>query len=137
MLGGLEKSGEGMLDEVYDVEEEEYERELEYEQDAGEVEYISDAVESDEEDDDLSDLEDWLGDNSISGQEEASEYHSDGSEDEEEEAKFAKAMPELKRKSLASTKPPKPAKKVSKDTPKREIVYEMEREPVERQMLTV
>lgn len=62
MLRGLEKSGEGILDEDCDIEEEEYKREFEYEQGAGEVEYISDAVESNEEDDDLSDLEDWLGD---------------------------------------------------------------------------
>jgi protein MAK16 len=110
---------------------------MEYEQGAGEVEYVSDEVESDEEDD-LSDLEDWLGDDQTSPaseQDDDSEEDSEeDSEDEEEAARIKKAMGDLKRKRPTGGKP-KPVKKSSKDKPKREIEYE--REPAQRAMLTV
>jgi protein MAK16 len=145
VLRGLERSGEGMqdedLDEGIEEEEEEYEKEMEYEQGAGEVEYVSDEVESDEEDE-LEDLEDWLGDDAASGASDEEDDDSEeddseeDSEDEEEAAKIKKALGDLKRK-RPTGKPPKPVKKTSKDKPKREIVYEIEKEPAAREMLTV
>lgn len=147
VLKGLARSGEGMqdedLDEGIEEEEEEYEKEMEYEQGAGEVEYVSDEVESDDEDD-LSDLEDWLGDDAASAQsaeddddEDSEDNSEEDSEDEEEAARVKKAMSDLKRKRPTGKTAPKSVKKSSKDKPKREIEYEIEKEPAQREMHTV
>ena len=110
-----------MRDEDLDngIEEEEEEQELELED--GNVEYVSDL---DEEEDDLGDLEDWLDaeDGQESGSEENDEEESGdsegGSSEDDEEVKKASAG--LKRKRAAP--PSKPKKK----GPRMEIEYEEE-----------
>jgi protein MAK16 len=147
VLKGLERAGEGIqdedLDEGIEEEEDEYEKEVEYEQGVGEVEYVSDGGSESEED--LGDLEDWLGNESAEEESDEEEDSSEGSEDDEEvedgseedaddDEKLKKALGNLKRK-RPSGKPPKPAKKPSKG-PKREIVYEIENEPAARELVT-
>ncbi|KAL4872085.1 ribosomal L28e protein family-domain-containing protein [Aspergillus spectabilis] len=116
VLRGLERSGEGERDEDLDdgeIEEEE-------EEGVGEVEYVSDL----DEDEDLEDLEDWLGgesaDTSDDYSEEEDSDEASGSEDEDEEAQQKKSKPGSKRKFTAP--PPKPRKK----GPRVEIEYETE-----------
>ncbi|KAK5167878.1 hypothetical protein LTR04_007075 [Oleoguttula sp. CCFEE 6159] len=135
VLRGLERGGaerdedldEGIEDED---EEEALEREQEFEDGVGEVEYVSDVEgESDE------DLEDWFGsaDESDDGSE------ADGDEDDESADESAasdahelkKALTGLKRKRPAAP-PPKPNKKKSSKGPRREIEYEIEKEPAPR-----
>lgn len=138
VLKGLERAGEGEreLDPDDGIEDEEYEEELEYEQ-AGEVEYVSD-VES-ESDEDLDDLEDWIGSGSENGSEEIGQ--SDGDETgrsseegtESETDQLTKATQNLKRKRPIG-KATKPSKKTPKG-PKREIEYEIEKEPSQREIL--
>jgi protein MAK16 len=106
VLRGLEREGEGTRDEDLDegIEEEEFEVELE-EEGIDDVEYVSGG---DEEDEDLGDLEDWLGNESEedeegegdeqSGDEENEEDSEDSSEDEEDMAALRKVTAGLKRK---------------------------------------
>lgn len=146
VMRGLEKQGEGMRDEDLDegVEEEEYEFEKELEGE-GQVEYVSD-IEGESEEEDLGDLEDWLGGESPdeanndedSDEEDESGESGESSEDEEEEEeedaeKLKKLLGDLKRKRPAG-KPQKPNKKSAKG-PKREIEYEIEREPPARHLV--
>ncbi|KAL4918092.1 ribosomal L28e protein family-domain-containing protein [Aspergillus aurantiobrunneus] len=119
VLRGLERSGEGERDE--DLDDGELEEEEE-EEGVGEVEYVSDI----EEDEDLEDLEDWLGDgesadssDDYSDDDEEDSDEASGSEDDEEQQKKT-AKPGSKRKFTAA--PPKPRKK----GPKVEIEYETE-----------
>lgn len=152
VLKGLERGGEGMrdedLDEGIENEEEEVEGEFEREREEGlgEVEYVSD-VEG-ESDDDLQDFEDWMGgespdEESESGDEEDEEDEedsqgSDGSEEEVDEngnEALTKALGNLKRKRPAGP-PPKPKKKGAKG-PRREIEYEIEKEPSAREVAYV
>lgn len=144
VMKGLERQGEGVRDEDLDegVEEElEYEQEKELENGVGNVEYVSDVEgESDEE---LGDLEDWLGGESAdgeSGEDEESDEDDESesnSEAEDDGAKLKQLMVNLKRKRPAG-KPQKPNKnkKMSKG-PKREIEYEIEREPPARQLVEI
>ncbi|KAI9657917.1 MAG: hypothetical protein M1821_002574 [Bathelium mastoideum] len=153
VMRGLEREGEGVrdedLDEGIEEEEEEQEREMEHE-----VEYVSDIEGESEEEEDIGDLEDWLGgrsddqetdateeeDDDEAGQEEG-ESDEDGDEDDEDEDEddteaLKKAISNLKRKRPAA-KPSKPSKKPTKGKkgPQREIEYEYERERPERQKL--
>jgi protein MAK16 len=150
VLKGLERAGDATQDEDLDegIEEEEeeageFEREVEYEQGVGEVEYVVD--EDSESEEDLGDLEDWLGgasadensedEDDSSGEEDDDEDEADASEeDASDDEQLKKALGNLKRKRPAG-KPPKPAKKPSKG-PKREIVYEIENEPAARELVT-
>ncbi|KAL4776062.1 ribosomal L28e protein family-domain-containing protein [Aspergillus nidulans var. acristatus] len=118
VLRGLERSGEGERDE--DMDDGELEEEEE-EEGVGEVEYVSDL----EEDEDLEDLEDWLGNDSgassddYSDEDEEDSDEASGSEDDGEEEQ-KKTKPGSKRKFAAP--PPKPRKK----GPRVEIEYETE-----------
>jgi protein MAK16 len=150
VLQGLERSGEGVHDEDLDegaeeVEEGEYEQEVEYERElpVGEVEYVSDDEESGSGDEALGDLEDWLGGESASEEASAEEDGSDESgsdeDDEEDDAdsaeKVKKALHALKRK-RPTARDAEPRKKTHKG-PKRHIEYEMEKaEPNLPQLLT-
>ncbi|KAJ4392635.1 Protein MAK16 [Didymella pomorum] len=142
VMKGLEKEGQLERDEDLDdgeLEDEE-ENEYEYENGVGEVEYVSD-IEG-ESDDEMEDFEDWVGGQSP---DEASGDDSDdsesASEEEEEEdgednEALKKALANLKRKRPAAP-PSKPKKKPSRDPKgaKREIEYEIEREPAARETL--
>lgn len=146
VLKGLERTGEGVQDEDLDEgieedEEEEYEKEQEFENGVGEVEYVSDGGSESEED--LGDLEDWLGGESADegsdddeddseGSEEDDDEEEDGSDEDDEELK--KTLSSFKRK-RPTGKMPKPSKRTSKG-PKREIEYEIENEPPARELLT-
>jgi protein MAK16 len=144
VMKGLEKEGaqrdEDMDDGVED--EDEVENEYEMENGAAEVEYVSD-IEG-ESDDDLEDFEDWVGgdspdDASDDGEDEegsASEDEDDEDESGDDTEALKKTLANLKRKRPAGP-PPKPKKKPSKDGkgPRREIEYEIEREPAARELL--
>ncbi|KAL5339718.1 ribosomal L28e protein family-domain-containing protein [Aspergillus crustosus] len=115
VLKGLERSGEGERDQDLDdgdIEEEE--------EGVGEVEYVSDL----DEDEDLEDLEDWLGNESADSSDDYSEEEDSdeesGSEDGDDEEQQKKSKPGSKRKFTAP--PPKPRKK----GPRVEIEYETE-----------
>lgn len=148
VMRGLEKEGQVErdqdLDDGIEEEEEEVEYENEMENGVGEVEYVSD-IEG-ETDDEMEDFEDWVGGQSPdegSGDEDDSDGAS-GSEEEEEESDdeeteaLKKALANLKRKRPAGP-PPKPKKKPAKDSkgPRREIEYEIEREPVAREVMRI
>ncbi|KAL4803295.1 ribosomal L28e protein family-domain-containing protein [Aspergillus unguis] len=117
VLRGLERSGEGERDE--DLDDGELEEEEE-EEGVGEVEYVSDL----EEDEDLEDLEDWLGEGESGA--DSSDYSDEESDDEsgseggDEEEESKKPKPGNKRKFTAP--PPKPRKKGARV----EIEYETE-----------
>jgi protein MAK16 len=126
VLKGMEKAGEVQADE------EEVEEEWEMEDGAGNVEYVSDIEESDDED--LADLEDWMeSDEDEDEDEEMEDAPKPADASEEETDKLKKALQNLKRK-RAEKLAQKPKKKPAKG-PKREIEYEME--PVPRQMDTI
>lgn len=144
VLKGLERGGEGERDEDLDEGiEEELEEEMENEEGVGDVEYVSDIEGSESEDEDLGDLEDWIGD---SGEEDESEEASDEDEDDSEEdsegdeedeedtEKLKKALANMKRKRGPDTTS-KPNKKKPSKGPKREIEYEYEHEPAQRQTI--
>lgn len=146
VLKGLEKEGQAVGDEDLDegVEDEvENEYEQEYEEGVGEVEYVSD-IEG-ESDDELEDFEDWVGGDSPDEDEDeddSEEGSASGSEDEEDESgedidALKKTLANLKRKRPTGP-PPKPKKKPAKKDskgPRREIEYEIEREPAQREVL--
>jgi protein MAK16 len=125
VLKGLERGGEGTRDEDLDEgieEEEELENEEEYEDEegVGEVEYVSDLGEDEE---DLGDLEDWLG--SEEGAETGDEDEEDSEESSEDESKES---PGAKRKKgpVSKSKP--------KKFPRMEIEYEEEIEAPQREL---
>jgi protein MAK16 len=148
VMRGLEKEGQVErdqdLDDGLEDEEEGVEYEHETEQGVGEVEYVSD-IEG-ESDDDMEDFEDWIGGQSPdegSGGDEDSDEASDSAEDDHESADedteaLKKTLASLKRKRPAGP-PPKPKKKPAKDSkgPRREIEYEIEREPPAREALRI
>lgn len=126
VLNAMEKDGEGIRDtdkdkgiESEDEDEMEYEQEDEDEED-GAVEYVSDL---DESEDDLEDIEDWLGSDDESDQEEDESASEDsGDDDDAEETKKPAAGGKRKR--------PEPARKPKKVVKRRkEIEREVEYEP--------
>ncbi|KAL9601895.1 MAG: hypothetical protein Q9219_002248 [cf. Caloplaca sp. 3 TL-2023] len=127
VLRGLERQGEGERDVDLDdgIEEQELEEEREMEEEGlGGVEYVSDIEESEEED--LGDLEEWLGGESgdeVSGSEETDEEDegTGSSSPSDEEPPKKKFSAEGKRK---RGKPTAPASK--KKRPRVEIEYEHE-----------
>jgi protein MAK16 len=148
VMRGLEKEGQVERDEDLDDgledEDEEVENEYEMENGVGEVEYVSD-IEG-ESDDDMEDFEDWVGgqspdegsgDDDESDEASGSEAEDDESEDEDTAA-LKKTLANLKRKRPAGP-PAKPKKKPSKDSkgPKRNIEYEIEREPAAREVMRI
>ncbi|KAL8782548.1 MAG: hypothetical protein Q9213_005273 [Squamulea squamosa] len=124
VLRAMEREGEGERDVDLDegVEEEELEEEQEFEKEGlGGVEYVSDIEESDEED--LRDLEEWLGSESGEGQSESDEDSEDsesGSDTDEEPSKKKPSAGD-KRKRDAGVTPRRKTK-----GPKVEIQYETE-----------
>ncbi|KAK2764970.1 hypothetical protein FQN54_008669 [Arachnomyces sp. PD_36] len=118
VLKGLERQGEGERDEDLD---EGVEEELEEEEGVGEVEYVSDL---DEEEEDLGDIEDWLGgesaDESEDDEDDESEEESDEGSDEGSGEEDHTPVSGVKRKRPAPT--PKPRKKGGRI----EIEYETE-----------
>ena len=132
VLKGLEREGEGVRDEDLDegIEDEE-ECEQEVEEGLEDVQYVSD-IEGEEEDD-LGELEDWLGDNS-GGERGSSDYDDDdddagedseASEQEsgsEEDSETKKAAIGMKRKKEARSQKPR------KKGPLVQIEYEHEQE---------
>ncbi|KAF7865932.1 hypothetical protein EAF04_006096 [Stromatinia cepivora] len=127
VLKGLERQGEGTRDEDMDegIEEDEFEEEGEYEDEegVGDVEYVSDLGEDEE---DLEDIEDWLGsDEEATGEEDSEDSESDGSEDD----KTKKNATGAKRKRAPVSKV-KPKKRVSK----MEVEYEQELEGPQREL---
>ncbi|KAK4225494.1 ribosomal L28e protein family-domain-containing protein [Podospora fimiseda] len=104
VLNALENEGEGVRDKDMDkgIEEDEEEEELEEEleeedeEEDGAVEYVSDFDESDEE---LADLEDWLGSEEDDNDEDDDDddEEDDSEEDDEEEIKKKKAGDKRKR----------------------------------------
>ena len=127
VLKGLEREGEGVRDEDLDdgleIEDEE-EQELEMEgEELGNVEYVSD-IEGAEEDD-LGDLEEWLGGESggddTDTDDDEKDEESGSEEDGSDEDKTAK-KPAAGSKRKRAAPPPKPKKK----GPRMEIEYEHE-----------
>lgn len=104
VLNALENEGEGTRDKDMDkgIEDEENESENELEEELeeedeeedGNVEYVSDFDESDE---DLADIEDWLGSEEDDDAEDDDEEEDDSEEDDEEEVKKKKAGDKRKR----------------------------------------
>ncbi|KAJ4423473.1 Protein MAK16 [Gnomoniopsis sp. IMI 355080] len=105
VLNGLEKEGQGMRDKDLDdgieedEDEEEVEKELEEEDEEldGNVEYVSDVEESD---DDLADIEDWIASEEDDDDEDDDDEEDDSEEDSQEErtTKKGKAKAGDKRK---------------------------------------
>lgn len=123
VLRGLERQGEGVRDEDLDEGiEEEYE-----EEGVGDVEYVSDL--EGEEDEDLDDIEDWLGSDAGDDSDDETDESEEDSEDESsEEEDTKKSASGSKRK--RPVPPPKPRKKGAKV----EIEYETEG-PISQSML--
>lgn len=104
VLNALETEGEGTRDKDMDkgIEDEEDESETELEEELeeedeeedGNVEYVSDFDESDE---DLADIEDWLGSEDDDDVEDEDDEEDDSEEDDEEEVKKKKAGDKRKR----------------------------------------
>jgi protein MAK16 len=117
VLRGLERQGEGMRDEDLDegISEEEEEEE---EEGAGEVEYVSDAGEDEE---DLDDIEDWLG-SEASGEDQEKSDDEEESSDEESSEEDDEKKPTAGSKRKRTAPPPKPRKKGARI----EIEYETE-----------
>lgn len=135
VLRGLERSGEGERDEdlddgeQYDDEEEEQEEE----DGVGEVEYVSDV--DDDEEENLEDIEDWIGQGSVDSSDEeeeeddddesgpSSDEQSENASDDDDEDEVAKKQskpgPGSKRKRAAPQTKPQPRK-----GPRVEIEYE-------------
>ncbi|KAL8740087.1 MAG: hypothetical protein Q9190_007175 [Brigantiaea leucoxantha] len=129
VLRGMERIGEGKRDVDLDEDEElEEEVEEEREMEDGAIEYVSDVEASEE--DDLGDLEDWIGAVSEKG-EDGSEGSEDGSDSDSEEVAS-------KKKSAAGTKRKRgtgPLPKRKTKGPKIEIEYEREVEPPAREAI--
>ncbi|MCJ1360402.1 MAG: hypothetical protein MMC33_010407 [Icmadophila ericetorum] len=133
VLRGLERGGVGTRDEDLDEgieseneEEREMEMEMEEEEEgAGEVEYVSD-LEDDDEEEDLGDLEEWLGEKSTDD-DGSSDTDDEASDSDESEVSTDMVPPRknlstgLKRKRGAA-----PVSKSKKKGPRVEIEYEEE-----------
>jgi protein MAK16 len=144
VLRGLERSGEGVQDEeLVDEDEEdeledEYEREMEYEREgaAADVEYVSADDISESGDEELGDLEDWLGGESAEESDSESEESSE-SGSEQESVKDVKNASAASKRKRTGRQQPQTRKKAHKG-PKRQIEYEMERaEPNMPQLLSI
>ena len=121
VLKGLERGGEGTRDQDLDegIEEEEFENEEEYEDEegVGDIEYVSDLGEEEE---DLGDLEDWLGSEEEAATDEDNEDDSDSSSEDEATNKGS-AGAKRKKAPVSKAKPKKLARM--------EIEYEEEAPP--------
>ncbi|KAI9673258.1 MAG: hypothetical protein M1829_004323 [Trizodia sp. TS-e1964] len=130
VLKGLERGGEGTRDEDLDQgiedDEQEEEEEEEFEDGVGEVEYVSDL---DEEEEDIGDLEEWLG---VNTDEDDLESVSDsGDDDQSEDGSGENSEPDTdsedSKKVVAGLKRKRGKEILKKDTkkgPRLEIEYE-------------
>jgi protein MAK16 len=129
VLKGLERGGEGTRDEDLDegIEEEELENEneeeFEDEEGVGDVEYVSDLGEDEE---DLGDLEDWLGSEENAETSDEDDEDSKDESSEEDESKKDGTGSKRKRGPVSKAKP--------KKFPKMEIEYEEEVEAPQREL---
>ncbi|KAI1346181.1 ribosomal L28e protein family-domain-containing protein [Xylaria sp. FL0043] len=126
VLNAMEREGEATRDKdldtgIEDEEEEEREEEFEMEdeEEDGAVEYLSDF---DESEDDLEDLDDWLGSDESGGEESETDESEDESEDEKVKKKTLATGDKRKRARAVGTKPKKMARRG------REIEHEHELE---------
>jgi len=131
VLKGLERQGEGTRDEDLDegIEENEMEEEDEEEMEeegVGMVEYVSDPGEDEE---DLGDLEDWLGSEEEAATDESEEDGDSDSESEEDDKTAKKGL----RKPLKRKKGSAPKSNAKRS--KREIEYEQEVESAPARIL--
>ncbi|ODM20328.1 Protein MAK16 [Aspergillus cristatus] len=116
VLRGLERSGEGERDEDLD-DGEMIEDEEEEEEGVGEVEYVSDV------DEDLEDMEDWLGNESAG----SSDYDSEEDDNDSDDESGSDESSEEEKKPLpGKRKRPAPRAQPRKKGPKIEIEYETE-----------
>ncbi|KAG8531943.1 uncharacterized protein KY384_003579 [Bacidia gigantensis] len=140
VLKGLERQGEGKRDRDFDKgieeeeeeEEEEMEKEYELEEDGvGAVEYVSDDEEGEDEED-LGDLEEWLGGDSGEDAESGTDDDDDEDEDSDENSGSEEGEGDDIQKTASGSKrkraPVKPTARKAKG-PKLEIEYEQEMEP--------
>ncbi|PLN83542.1 ribosomal L28e protein family-domain-containing protein [Aspergillus taichungensis] len=124
VLRGLERSGEGERDEDMDEGEELDELEEEDEEGVGEVEYVSD-LEGEEED--LEDIEDWLGEGSADSSDYSEDDDEDSDEDSDDDKDSSASDDESKKpKPGFKRKRPAPQAKPRKKGPRVEIEYETE-----------
>ncbi|KAG9233038.1 ribosomal L28e protein family-domain-containing protein [Amylocarpus encephaloides] len=124
VLKGLERGGEGTRDEDLDEGvEDEFENEEEYEEEGvGDVEYVSDLGEDEE---DLGDLEDWLG----------SEEEAPTDQDDEDDSDDSSDSDTAKKSSTGAKRKKGPATKAKpKKHARMEIEYEEEIEVPARQL---
>ncbi|KAI0814639.1 ribosomal L28e protein family-domain-containing protein [Xylaria sp. FL0064] len=126
VLNAMEREGEATRDKDLDTgieDEEEDEREEEFEmedeEEDGAVEYVSDFEESE---DDLDDLDDWLGSDESGEEESETDESEDESEDEKAKKKTLATGDKRKRARAVGTKPKKMARRG------REIEHEHELE---------
>lgn len=146
VMRSLEKN-EGVRDEDLDegVEDEEDGVEYEYErepgqadeEEEGDVEYVSDVDESDDEGDDLEDFQDWLGDgenDDATGESSADDDDDDDEDDEPEAADLKKKLDSLKRKRTDGPPPSSSAKSRKKPSKGAKTNIEYEYEPQPQQM---
>ncbi|KAI1197184.1 Mak16-domain-containing protein [Nemania serpens] len=115
VLNAMEREGEATRDKdldtgIEDDDEEEVEKEGEYEmeeeEEDGAVEYISDFEESGDEDD-LDDIEDWLGSDESGEEKSATDESEDESQDESAKKKTVTAGDKRKRAQAVRAKPKK------------------------------
>lgn len=117
VLRGLERSGEGERDE--DLDDGERIEDEEEEEGVGEVEYVSDV------DEDLEDMEDWLG-NESAGSSDYDSEEDDDDDDSEGESGSDESSEEEKKPLPGKRKRPAPRAQPRKKGPKIEIEYETE-----------
>ncbi|KAJ9622411.1 Protein MAK16 [Taxawa tesnikishii (nom. ined.)] len=139
VMKALEREGGAVrdedLDEGVEEEEEEGEREYEYEREGEEpdVEYVSDIGEESDDEDNMEDFDDWLGEESGEDGTDEDEDEDEDDVDDEDAADLKKAIGNINGKRKRPTVPDtKPRKKGAKG-PKREIEYEYERIPQARE----
>ncbi|KAK8031673.1 66S preribosome component MAK16 [Apiospora arundinis] len=109
VLRAMEREGEASRDKDMDtgIDEEENEAEYEMDEEDGAVEYVSDLDDSEE---DLGDLDDWLGSDNDESQDEEDSASDDDDDDSEAEAPKKKAGAGDKRKRAAAPPARKPKK---------------------------
>ncbi|KAK6833759.1 66S preribosome component MAK16 [Apiospora arundinis] len=109
VLRAMEREGEASRDKDMDtgIDEEENEAEYEMDEEDGAVEYVSDLDDSEE---DLGDLDDWLGSDNDESQDEEDSASDDDDDDSEAEAPKKKAGAGDKRKRSAAPPARKPKK---------------------------
>lgn len=137
VLNGLEKEGQGVRDQdlddgIEDEDDEEVEKEIEEEEEEdemdGNVEYVSDVEESD---DDLADIEDW-----IASEEDDDDDEEDDDDDEEDDSEEDSQEEGTTKKGKAKAGDKRKRGRVVRMKGRKKIEREMEEEP-QREKLVV